>query len=165
MKLLALSAFACIAFGAAAMACPDYNEFGSTYTFSAADLLEPKAFTVTVAGSNSMTACGHGVGEGLFTEVPGLTFNLSQMEGRRIAILVDSPCDAALLVNAADASWHYDRDAGTYEVDADREVILDTPGDGYLDVWVGTIDGTTCDATVTLGVLADVPEIMFGSNG
>ena len=150
MKILALSAFACIAFGGAAMACPDYNQYGATYSYSGDDLWTPTSFGVTAGGGNSMTSCGHSGGEGYFTSAPDFTFDLSRMAGYRLAIRVVSACDAALLVNTANASWYYDDDSNG---NLDPAIILNNPGSGYLDVWVGTFDGAYCNATLTLETL------------
>lgn len=144
MKLFAFSAFACIVLGGAAMACPDYNQYGATYTFSGSDLLDPKDFPVMASGASSIAACDNIAGQGYFNEAPDFTFDLSQMAGYRIAVRVASDCEAELLVNSANASWFYDDS---------NEIILDAPGSGFLDIWVGTRSGAQCEATVTVETL------------
>jgi hypothetical protein len=148
MRLLALSAFACLGFGGAAMACPDATAWGEGYTLYGDSLYSgPESFPVIAGGRNSMQACGHNYGEGYFTSTPDFTISLNSMEGYALDIRVVSACDAALLINTGDGRWFYDDDSNG---NLDPRIYLTNTVDGYLDVWVGTFDGESCDATLTL---------------
>ena len=134
------------AFAGAAAACPDYNQWGASYSVTGSDLYIPQNYAVTAGGSNRLADCGW-VETGYFTSAPDFTFDLSQMQGYRLEIRVVSACDAALLVNSPNGTWYYDDDRNG---NLDPAVFLNSVSGGYLDVWVGTYDGQYCDATLTL---------------
>lgn len=142
----ALAAVAGLTLAGAASACPDYQAWGATYAMTGADLYAPQSFAVVAGGGNSLSACGF-AHDGYVISAPDFTFDLSQMQGYAVQVRVVSRCDAVLLVNAADTSWYYDDDSNG---NLDPAIWLPNPGNGYLDVWVGTYDGQTCDAQVTL---------------
>jgi len=152
MKLFVTTAFAAFAAVGAAYACPDFSAWGASYTATGSDLWSPQSFSVTAGGTNMLTAC-HNVrpvsqtGEGYFTSAPDFTFDLRQMQGYRLEVRVVSDCDAALLVNSANGTWLYDDDNNG---NLDPRIVLSRPGNGFLDIWVGTYDGAYCDATLTL---------------
>jgi hypothetical protein len=147
MKLLALSTFAALGFGGAAMACPDYTAWGaSSYTYTGDGLWNARSFGVTAGGDYSIAHCGFG-DSGFVTSAPDFTFDLRGMAGYALDIRVVSACDAVLLVNSADTRWFYDDDSNG---NLDPRIYLTNTVDGYLDVWVGTLGGDYCDATVTL---------------
>jgi hypothetical protein len=62
-------------------------------------------------------------------------------------IRVVSQCDAALLINTASATWYYDDDANG---NLDPLIVLTDPADGFIDIWVGTYDGSFCKAVLEL---------------
>lgn len=144
--LSALAALAGLTIAGAASACPDYQAWGDTYALTGADLYAPQTFRVTAGGGNSLTSCGFS-NEGYVISSPDFTFDLSQMQGYAMEVRVVSRCDAVLLVNTANTSWYYDDDSNG---NLDPAIWLQNPGNGYLDVWVGTYDGSVCDAQVTL---------------
>lgn len=149
MKNFAFSALAVLAgltLAGAASACPDYQEWGSTYALSGPQMWSPVSYNVTAGGGNRLTSCGF-QNEGYVISRPDFTFDLRQMQGYALEIRVVSDCDAVLLVNTPDARWRYDDDSNG---NLDPSIWLSSVGDGYLDVWVGTYDGGYCDARVTL---------------
>jgi len=52
-----------------------------------------------------------------------------------------------LLINTGSTSWYYDDDDNG---NADARISLTRPANGRIDVWVGTYDGTYCDAKLSL---------------
>jgi hypothetical protein len=69
------------------------------------------------------------------------------MGGYRLDLWVVSDCDSALLINTSSASWYYDDDDNG---NLDPKIVLTRPVDGRIDVWIGTFDGTYCDAQLQL---------------
>jgi hypothetical protein len=149
MRTIFAAAFVLTAAAGAAHACPDYTQWGATYATTGDGLWVPQDFSVTAGGAHQIAHCGNvqTPGEGYFTAAPDFTFDLAQMQGFLLEVRVVSDCDAALLVNTANGTWRYDDDANG---NLDPKLIIANPGDGYLDVWVGTYDGAYCDATLTL---------------
>jgi hypothetical protein len=153
MKTIIAAAFALTAAAGAAQAnCPDYTQWGASYSASGDDLWMPQSWHVTAGGPRAISSCPRiqsaaWADEGYFTQAPDFTFDLRQMQGYALEVRVVSDCDAALLINTADGAWAYDDDTNG---NMDPLIYLPNPGDGYLDVWVGTYDGTYCDATLTL---------------
>ena len=149
MNRLLISALAPLALSVtagAAAACPDYQAWGASHAVTGPQMYSRVSYDVTAGGGNALTACGFSE-EGYVVSAPDFTFDLSQMQGYALQVRVVSECDAVLLVNAPNAAWYYDDDSNG---NLDPAVWLDHPGAGYLDVWVGTYDGSYCDAEVTL---------------
>lgn len=152
MKRIVLVLFAWLGLTTAAVACPDYNQYGETYNASGQQLRTPRGFNVVAGGDQYIWNCpnvrpGTDRGAGYFTTPPDFTFNLSGMAGLKLVISVTSQCDSALLVNTASANWYYDDDDNG---NLDPKITLTRPVDGYLDIWVGTYDGQYCDAVLRM---------------
>lgn len=110
------------------------------------------AFDVDAGGDNYIWDCpnvrpGTDRGAGYFTTRPDFTFRLSGMRGLQLVVSVISNCDSALLVNTASANWYYDDDDNG---NGDPRIVLTRPADGYLDIWVGTYDGSVCAAQLQM---------------
>ncbi len=152
MRALIVSiVFLCLS-TALAFACPDYSLYGDTYELSGDQLYTERTFTVTAGGDNSIANCrnvrpGTDRGRGYVTTRPDFTFNLSRMSGYRLVIQIISSCDTVLLVNTASVNWYYDDDDGA---GANGLITLTRPANGWLDVWVGTYDGSYCNARLSL---------------
>ena len=86
-------------------------------------------------------------GRGYFTSTPDFTFRLWGLDGYSLVISVVSECDSALLINTGQANWYYDDDDNG---NLDARISLTRPSNGWLDVWVGTHDGSVCDAILSL---------------
>lgn len=134
-----------------AAACPDFTQSGDTYALSGETMYQPVAFDVVAGGENSIVACGivplSDQGDGSVAEAPDFTFNITGMSRYRLDISVVSECDSVLLINSASVGWYYDDDDNG---NGDAKIVLNRPLDGWLDVWVGTFDGSYCDAVLTL---------------
>ncbi|MEJ6747239.1 MAG: hypothetical protein QNK98_10965 [Yoonia sp.] len=136
-----------------AIACPDFNaSAGEAYRASGRELHETIAFNVRAGGNNYIWNCsnvkpGTDTGAGYFPTAPDFSFQLSGMGGYRLDLWVVSDCDSALLINTSSASWYYDDDDNG---NLDPKIVLTRPVDGRIDVWIGTFDGTYCDAQLQL---------------
>lgn len=135
----------------AASACPNFNLYGATYELHGSDLYSPQTWRVQAGGDRSITGCGirfgSDRGRGFVTQAPDFSIRLSGMERYSISFSVRSRCDSILLINTGSANWFYDDDDnGNY----DAKITLSRPSNGWMDIWVGTHDGTVCDAELTL---------------
>jgi hypothetical protein len=148
MRFLIAILFSVMALATAASACPSIKYNGDTFTFTGGELYSPKSFGVVAGGNSDLTNC-EVQGPGFFASTPDFSFELSGMDPYYLSLSVDSQCDAALVVSAADGMWSYDDDSNG---NLDPMIEIGHPGglDGRVDVWVGTYDGTYCDAQLTL---------------
>lgn len=142
-----LAALAALFLGTAAMACPNYNLYGERYYWDGSDLLGGGYLDVRAGGDNSITGCGirfgSDRGRGYVTRAPDFSLKLSNMGRYKIRFTIRSECDSILLINTGAANWYYDDDdAGNL----DATIMLTRPSSGWMDVWVGTHDGSVCDA-------------------
>ncbi len=144
---IVLVALAGMLFGSAAMACPNYNLYGDTYELSGRSLVGGQSVDVRAGGDQSITGCGirfgSDRGRGYVTQAPDFSLKLSGMGRYKIRFTIRSECDSILLINTGAANWYYDDDdAGNL----DATITLTRPSNGWMDVWVGTHDGSVCDA-------------------
>ncbi len=146
--LVALSA---MLFGGAAMACPNYNLYGQTYELTGRSMYNTQSVNVRAGGDQSITGCnirfGSDRGRGYVTQAPDFSLKLSGMGGYKLSISVVSKCDSILLINTGSANWFYDDDDNG---NLDAKIVLTRPSNGWMDIWVGTHDGSVCDATLYL---------------
>ena len=149
MKRFFITIAALLGFAGAAEACPDYTLWGAeTYNLSGQQLFERQQFSITAGGESFLPNCGFSSNQtGYFTTAPDFSLDLSGMGNYRVVIDVVSNCDAALLVNTASTDWYYDDDSNG---NADPRIDIANPGDGVLDIWVGTFDGAYCDAVLSV---------------
>lgn len=132
-----------------ANACPTFEQMGQTYTMTGDQLYSPHSLTLQAGGSTDISGCNVG-GVGFANAVPHLSIGLSGMEAYgRLEIEVDAQCDTTLLVNTPTAQWVFDDDSG-----GNFQPLLNLPSsaalNGRLDIWVGTYNGSACDATIEL---------------
>ncbi len=150
MRLFLASIFLFFSMGVAAMACPNYQLASGAFSYTGDTLYTPTTFGVQAGGPNALSNCGlGGLGSGYFRSAPDYSFDLSGMDPYRLVIDVDSQCDAALLVNTANAQWLFDDDSNG-NLDPRIELTNAAQTNGRVDVWVGTFGGGSCSATVTL---------------
>lgn len=148
MKLhFLVAALAMISWGSTAMACPNYNLYGDSYELTGTSLLGGQYVDVRAGGDQPITGCGirfgSDRGRGYVTQAPDFSLNLSGMERYKIRFTVRSECDSILLINTGAANWYYDDDdAGNL----DATITLNRPSNGWMDIWVGTHDGSVCNA-------------------
>ncbi|SEM44651.1 non-specific serine/threonine protein kinase [Loktanella fryxellensis] len=144
------------AWSGAAVACPNpaIGAF-SRLDANGATLRLGDSRRVDAGGDTDLAGCAMGLDapvDGRFNTVPSLTADLAGMTGLAIEIAVVSRCATALLVRTADNRWFHDSDG---QGPGRPRLLLTQPSSGTLSVWVGTPDGQTCTARVTL-------QTMFG---
>lgn len=133
-----------------ALACPSWANNGQQAILSGPDLAgNGRSFAVAAGGTERLTGCGipfgSDQGDGYVTRDPDFTFDISGMSGRKLVLSTYSECDSVLVINTGTESWFYDDDDnGDSALDA--RIVLSRPRDGIYDVWVGTHDGSVCDA-------------------
>jgi len=134
-----------------AWACPDYSLYGEVYELSGKSMYTEQSVKVRAGGNQSITGCGirfgSDRGRGYVTQAPDFSLKLSGMNRFQLAISVVSKCDSILLINTGSKNWFYDDDDNG---NLDARIILTRPSNGWLDIWVGTHDGSVCDATLKL---------------
>lgn len=132
-------------------ACPDMQAFGQRHYFSGDELMDPVSFRVDAGGNNSVLRCAIDFqtesGPGYVTSNPDHSFRLSDMDGYGLRVSVTSECDSVLVINTGAGNQYYDDDD---RGESDAQITLSSPSDEWLDVWVGTYDGRTCNARVKL---------------
>lgn len=137
-----------IASAGAAAACPDFTQSAvASYSTTGSDLFMPEIYAVRAGGQYSLQNCGLIDGTGYFIEQPDFSFNLSEMASYRLEVSVVSDCDSALLINTSSGQWMYDDDGNG---NLDPKIAIARPGDGRIDVWIGTYDGEFCDAELKM---------------
>lgn len=152
--LAALGLAASFAMGSTASACPNPNlpDTYGTYQASGQQLYSKRSFNLQAGGDQRITNCSNvqprtDRGDGYVTSAPDFSFTLSGMNRYSLVISVISQCDSVLLINTGSVSWYYDDDDNG---NADARISLTRPANGRIDVWVGTYDGTLCDAQLSL---------------
>ena len=144
MKTLLCAAGLTIMSTAAFATCPDFSPSTETHWFTGYDLGVEAGFDVIAGGDNNLENCGPGE-LGWVATPSDFGFNVEEMDGLTINFGVVSECDTVLLVNDPMGEWHYNDDANVAVMTVDP--MLDIIGlDGLYNVWVGTIDGSYCEA-------------------
>ncbi|WP_231703987.1 hypothetical protein [Cochlodiniinecator piscidefendens] len=146
-----------MALASPAVACPDYTLWGQQqYTYTGNDLWTPRPMNVVAGGNNNMTAhCRHirarnwnGPMPGFMITPPDFSVTVRGIRGYQLEFRVVSDCDATLLINTAGVNWYFDDDDNG---NLDPKIRLTRPaGDGIYDVWVGSYDGSACNAQLIM---------------
>ena len=148
MRYLAIALFGLFATTGAALACPDYSQTGATYNYTGDQLYSPQSFSVVAGGQNQLRNCNMNY-PGYATSAPDFSFYLSGMDPYYLVADVVSSCDSLLLVNTANATWLFDDDSSE-GLQPRLEVRGAQNLNGRVDVWVGTYNGSYCDATLNM---------------
>ncbi|MBM2577512.1 hypothetical protein JQC91_14485 [Jannaschia sp. Os4] len=147
-----LAALALLVAGAA-HACPDWSFNGQQASFSGKDLWAAKRFPILAGGDQEVSRCklpfGSDRGRGYVPVRPDFTITLSGLRPYRLVASVYSECDSVLVMNTGAESWFYDDDDNA-DSRLDARIVLTRPQDGIFDFWVGTHDGSTCNAVFEL---------------
>lgn len=156
MRTFLASIFLFFSMALAASACPNWQFGGATFTYSGQQLYSPQQLNGAAIGGFDLATCDTG---GIFTRgfagaAPNYTLNLAGMEEYYLVLDVVSQCDATLLVNGADGSWHFDDDSNG-NLDPRLELRGSNVINGRVDVWIGTYNNTTCAATLGLETFFD----------
>jgi hypothetical protein len=151
IKIIAAAAAATLLTAGVAAACPNYNLMGDNYSMSGSYLYSARSLSVRAGGRYSIDECGirpnTEQGRGYVTEKPDFSVRLSEMNRYSLVISVVSECDSILLINTGAKNWYYDDDDNG---SLDAQISLSRPSNGWMDIWVGTHNGTVCDARLTL---------------
>lgn len=132
---------------AAAQTCPDIGLTGTAIVQTADALGLGQTFPVVAGGSLNLGGCSEITGNGFVAEAPDFELDLSGSTGQSLQVSVAAACDTTLLVNDADGTWSFsDDEDGT----SNPRVLLSAAPDGIYDIWIGTFDSPTCDATLTI---------------
>jgi len=131
------------------------------YAASGPQLRRPAFFNVTAGGQNDLGRCPQiynnlgsdrlAYGQSFFTTRPDFSFDLSQMNNVRLVVSVVSECDAALLINTGAVNWFFDDDDNG---NLEPRISLTRPSNGRIDIWVGTFDGSYCNAQLRMETFA-----------
>lgn len=150
MKCLSYALLILIGATSATFACPDQEQSGEREEFTGEELYTVVSFHVDAGGETDLAECDNvsiAGAEGYVVDSPDYTFSLSEMDPYRLVVSVESDCDSVLLVNSPDDEWFYDDDGSG---DTNPRIELQTVSEGFLDVWVGTLEGGYCEATLSL---------------
>lgn len=138
----ALGAAILLALPAVAHACPDYGLNGAALNYSSDEAWTPRAHNVTAGGSNDLSNCSM-PGYGYVATAPDFTMNFTGNGARRaLEFRVEGSCDTVLLVNGANASWHFNDD----DNGVDPRIRIESAPEGIYDIWVGTFGSSLCSA-------------------
>lgn len=156
-KIIGLSA-AMVVLGGAAMACPSWENNGATASFTGSGLRNGGTnLEVVAGGSERLRGCGINFGsdsgDGSVQRDPDFTFEISGLANKQLVFSTYSECDSVLVINTGNANWFYDDDDNTAS-SLDARIILTRPRDGIYDVWIGTHDGSYCDAYLNVQTIS-----------
>jgi hypothetical protein len=128
---------------AAAQQCPDVGLNGAALTYNPAGDTQQ----VVAGGNIDLSACLDLPGNGFLAEAPDFELTVGAGAGD-IQLAVASGCDTTLLVNDAGGQWLFsdDEDGST-----SPRLVISGAAEGIYDIWVGTFDPATCDASLTIG--------------
>jgi uncharacterized protein YdgA (DUF945 family) len=133
---------------AAAQQCPDFSQSGTLLSYSSDDLYAPQSMSVVAGGSVNLSNCPSIPGLGYVTQAPDYKLEFSgNSAGRELEFRLDSACDTILLLNDTSGTWYHDDDSNG---NLDAKIRLPKAGNGVYDIWVGTLNEDSCDATLTI---------------
>ncbi len=135
---------------AAAQACPDIN--GPTITplsYTASQLAQPQALPMVAGGDINLSNCMDVPGAGFVVSGPDYELQLTGVApGSNLTLSVQGTCDTVILANDSTGAWQFNDD-GPAGIDP---VLTFPAADGIYDIWVGTYDQATCNATFSLQI-------------
>jgi hypothetical protein len=134
-------------------------------TYDAGQLASAQNVSLTAGGENRLEQCGLGnLGFGQFRSAPDHSFVVSGTLPAGLTLVVNSGCDAAMLVNTADGQWHFNDD-GNGNLDPRIDIPAGAALDGQVDVWIGTFAGGECAATLSIAQEGMALPVMPPSTG
>lgn len=150
MKTLVKSALAvafALALPTAALACPSYATSGAPLSYTSDSAYTAQGNYVVAGGSVDLGACASVPGTGWIVEFPDFTMQYdAQNMGRALELRVEGACDTVLLVNGANGEWMFNDDASG----SDPAIRIEGAPSGQYDIWVGTFEPGTCEATLVV---------------
>ncbi len=153
MRLI-LAALIVAVFSVAAKACPEIRLSGQELDYSASELYQPQSFKVVAGGQENLERCNirsnnppPSYASGYVAAAPDFELYYRHERGYALEFRVVSDCDSVLLINTGAANWYFDDDDNG---NLDAKIRLTAPSSGWYDIWIGTYDPSTCNATLTL---------------
>jgi len=153
MRLILAALFVAL-FSVAAKACPEIRLSGQELDYSSADLYQPHSFKVIAGGNINLDNCRIRANNppptyatGFVVAAPDFELYYRHQRGYELEFRVVSDCDSVLLINTGAANWYFDDDDNG---NLDARIRLSAPSSGWYDIWIGTYDPSTCNATLTL---------------
>lgn len=139
----------------AAMACPNAEFGGATFTYSGTQLATPQSHLTAALGGYDVSTCplGGAFAAGYAGAAPNYTLNLSGMDGMALELSVNAQCDSTMLVYTADGTWLFDDDSNG-NLDPYLQITSAIQSNGSIGVWIGTYDNATCQATLNIASIA-----------
>ncbi|AHM04719.1 hypothetical protein roselon_02392 [Roseibacterium elongatum DSM 19469] len=137
-----------MAVNGAAVACPTWQMAAARYDdATGAELWQARSYTVSAGGAFHLQGCGF-PDAGHVARRPTLEFWLRDMAAySRVSFRAAGSCDTVLLLHDPAGGWWFDDDGAD---GLNARLTLWTPPEGIYDIWVGTYDGRTCAATLTV---------------
>lgn len=132
--------------------CPDPGFDAPRYVTTGPGLIAPQTWDVVAIGGQA-APCDDWIARGVFTDgltgflpvAPTAVFDLDGMAPHILMVMAQADCAAVLAVRSGDGQWFFGGTARGRE-----EVTLWGAPNAPLQVWVGTLGGDSCAATVTL---------------
>ncbi len=139
--------------GGTAANCPTWAVPGAELRYTGTEIYTPQTALLRASGTADLANCADLPANvtGFVDQIPDFTLYTSEMaQFRRLELEVEATdCDTILLVNTQDTVWHFDDNTGSVTAP-----LLNLTGqaaiEGRIDIWVGTIDGAGCDATLEI---------------
>lgn len=154
MKKVFIAAVSAALCAGAAQACPSWQNNGQTDRMSGPSLRGGgNSYRVVAGGDQALQGCGipfgSDRGDGYVMRDPDFTFQIDNLGSSKLILSTYSECDSVLVINTGGANWYYDDDDNSDSY-LDSRIILTRPGSGVFDIWVGTHDGSYCDAILNV---------------
>ena len=144
MKTLLTAAALTLAAGAA-HACPDYAYSGYGISGSGSQLYSASTYQVVAGGNINLANCGQ-PGYGYVAAAPDFELYYSQDGGYELTFRLNTNCDSILLINDPNGNWWWDDDSNG---NLDAMINVGRGVSGTYDIWVGTVNPSSCDASIT----------------
>lgn len=131
--------------------CPNPGLQGIPVQTTGSALYSPTDYALVAGGTTDLSTCNLPVsGWGWFSAQPTYSFFLSGMqEYGRLEIEGESACDTVMLVRTPNGSWYFDDDSN-----GNLNPLINLTDtfalNGRMDVWVGSYNGSSCNATIEL---------------
>ncbi|MEX3015932.1 serine/threonine-protein kinase [Gymnodinialimonas hymeniacidonis] len=133
--------------------CPTWAVPGAELRYTGTEIYTPQTQLLRASGTANLGDCADLPANvvGFVDQIPDFTLYTSEMaQFRRLELEVEAgECDTVLLVNTQDTVWHFDDNTGSITAPL-LNLTGQTAIEGRIDIWVGTIDGAGCDATLEI---------------
>lgn len=112
---------------------------------------DPHIVSLTAGGSIDSSQSVSGSCRGFVANAPDFDLLFSPGSGSLpLAISAGSNSDVTLLINTPDGRWHCDDDSGS---GTNAAIVFNNPQQGLYNIWVGTYNGSTAPAQLSISEL------------